>query len=98
MAASTVALCNLKGGVGKTSTTFHLAGTLAKDGRRVLLLDVDPQASLTQGVLRTRRDEVPPPGGDHRRPLRRRPGSRPRRVDPADRLRGASRSSRGPAT
>lgn len=51
MPASTVTLCNLKGGVGKTSTTFHLAGTLARDGRRVLLLDVDPQASLTQGFF-----------------------------------------------
>jgi chromosome partitioning protein len=51
MPASTVALCNLKGGVGKTSTTFHLAGTLAKEGRRVLLFDVDPQASLTQGFF-----------------------------------------------
>jgi chromosome partitioning protein len=51
MLASVVSLCNLKGGVGKTSTTFHLAGTLAKDGRRVLLLDVDPQASLTQGFF-----------------------------------------------
>jgi chromosome partitioning protein len=51
MAAATVALCNLKGGVGKTSTTFHLAGTLAKDGRRVLCLDADPQASLTQGFF-----------------------------------------------
>ena len=51
MPASTIALCNLKGGVGKTSTTFHLAGTMAKEGRRVLLLDVDPQASLTQGFF-----------------------------------------------
>src|SRR4051794_39236696 len=40
---------NQKGGVGKTSTCHHLAGTLAKAGRRVLLVDNDPQASLTQG-------------------------------------------------
>ena len=46
-----IALCNLKGGVGKTSTTFHLGGTLAKEGRRVLLADADPQASLTQGFI-----------------------------------------------
>ncbi|WZP01106.1 ParA family protein (plasmid) [Isosphaeraceae bacterium EP7] len=51
MPAPIVALCNLKGGVGKTSTTFHLAGTMAQDGRRVLCLDVDPQASLTQGFF-----------------------------------------------
>lgn len=51
MPAPIIALCNLKGGVGKTSTTFHLGGTLAKDGRRVLLVDADPQASLTQGFI-----------------------------------------------
>jgi chromosome partitioning protein len=44
-----VSLVNQKGGVGKTSTCHHLAGTLAKAGRRVLLVDNDPQASLTQG-------------------------------------------------
>jgi chromosome partitioning protein len=42
---------NQKGGVGKTSTCYHLAGTLAHSGRRVLLVDNDPQASLTQGFL-----------------------------------------------
>jgi chromosome partitioning protein len=44
-----VSLVNQKGGVGKTSTCHHLAGTLAKAGKRVLLVDNDPQASLTQG-------------------------------------------------
>jgi chromosome partitioning protein len=44
-----VAMLNQKGGVGKTSTTHHLAGTLAAAGRRVLLIDNDPQASLSQG-------------------------------------------------
>jgi chromosome partitioning protein len=44
-----VSLVNQKGGVGKTSTCHHLAGTLAKAGRRILLVDNDPQASLTQG-------------------------------------------------
>jgi len=46
---TTVALLNQKGGVGKTSSCHHLAGTLAKGGARVLLVDNDPQASLTQG-------------------------------------------------
>jgi chromosome partitioning protein len=49
MQAYSVALLNQKGGVGKTSTCHHLAGTFSKAGRRVLLIDADPQASLTQG-------------------------------------------------
>src|SRR5262245_49426493 len=44
-----ITLLNQKGGVGKTSTCHHLAGTLAASGRRCLLVDNDPQASLTQG-------------------------------------------------
>lgn len=44
-----ITMLNQKGGVGKTSTCHHLAGTLAHFGRRVLLVDNDPQASLTQG-------------------------------------------------
>ena len=45
-----VTMLNQKGGVGKTSCTHHLAGTLAQMGRRVLLVDNDPQSSLTQGL------------------------------------------------
>lgn len=45
----TVAMLNRKGGVGKTSLTHHLSGALSKMGRRVLLIDNDPQASLSQG-------------------------------------------------
>ena len=47
----TVAMLNRKGGCGKTSSCHHLAGALAKSGRRVLLVDMDPQASLTQGLF-----------------------------------------------
>jgi len=47
----TVAFLNRKGGVGKTSTVHHLGGTLARGGLRVLVVDADPQASLTQGLL-----------------------------------------------
>lgn len=46
-----VAMLNRKGGCGKTSTCHHLAGAFAKDGLRVLLVDMDPQASLTQGLF-----------------------------------------------
>jgi chromosome partitioning protein len=51
MPAVSIVLLNQKGGVGKTSTCHHLAGTLAKDGKKVLLVDNDPQASLTQGLF-----------------------------------------------
>lgn len=43
------ALAMQKGGVGKTTTTLSLGVNLAKRGRRVLLVDIDPQANLTQG-------------------------------------------------
>jgi chromosome partitioning protein len=46
-----IAAVNLKGGVGKTSTCLHLAGALSQLGRRVLLVDNDPQSSLTAGFL-----------------------------------------------
>jgi chromosome partitioning protein len=42
-------MLNQKGGVGKTSCTHHLAGTLSATGKRVLLVDNDPQSSLSQG-------------------------------------------------
>jgi chromosome partitioning protein len=45
-----ITVLNQKGGVGKTSACHHLAGTLALMGRRVLLVDNDPQSSLTQGL------------------------------------------------
>jgi chromosome partitioning protein len=46
-----VCIINEKGGSGKSSTAFHMAGALAVDGLRVLLVDVDPQASLSRGFF-----------------------------------------------
>ncbi len=46
-----IAMLNQKGGVGKTTVSANLGGTWAKLGRRVLLVDNDPQGSLTQGLI-----------------------------------------------
>jgi chromosome partitioning protein len=46
-----ICLLNMKGGVGKTSITHNLAGALALAGLRCLLLDNDPQSSLSQGLF-----------------------------------------------
>ena len=46
-----VTIINRKGGSGKTTTTFQLAGVLLEAGQRVLIVDLDPQASLTRLLL-----------------------------------------------
>ncbi len=52
----TIALCNQKGGVGKSTTTFHLARAAVLAGLRVLVIDMDPQGNITDALAKE-----PPP-------------------------------------
>jgi len=66
-----IAISNHKGGVGKTTSTLNIGAGIALKGRRVLLIDLDPQSNLTQclGITGVEKSIYGALRGDHDLPI-----------------------------
>src|SRR5664280_399781 len=61
MEAFVLTACQRKGGVGRSTLLYNLAGALSVRGKKVLLVDLDPQASISQIILGPETVDVTPP-------------------------------------